>query len=328
MCNLSFSSKRDIERIAMIIKQNNLDIIALQEVLSEGKRVSEIVRYLGPNWKHFIGKPDNHLTSKYPYPFLGEDKREEAYAFIWNTHRIELSIVSKKEWEPRIWNNYTLKESGLLRLIRDPLVGRFHVKGRNVEIRLITTHIIYGKPDDNKLAMPVSISALKMRRNEFKILAGDIYARISDHRRDITSVVPYTIILGDYNTNLLGSGATTDFLTEVICFDKKGVSTADGFNADRRMITTQKDFTTLRRKDGHALGGYANNYDHFSFDERVHNSVFKRCYAIDAPHGNTSPLMGKQYPTSENFPPQSDDPFELYYKNVSDHLPIIIELDF
>ena len=35
--NLSLATGRDIDRIAQIIKDNELDIVAMQEVLSEGK---------------------------------------------------------------------------------------------------------------------------------------------------------------------------------------------------------------------------------------------------------------------------------------------------
>ncbi len=41
--NLSFGGARDLDMIAKIIKDNNLDIVAMQEVLSEGKALTGIV---------------------------------------------------------------------------------------------------------------------------------------------------------------------------------------------------------------------------------------------------------------------------------------------
>ncbi len=344
--NLSSNVHRDMERIAKITKRNNLDIIALQEVLSEGRRIGgvtdsqnttvqdgilkhSLMHYLGPDWDCCIGKPDNHQTSKYPYQYIGNDSRGEGYAFLWNKKRIELPVINHKISYPAIWNNYHLRESGMLRLIRDPLVGRFKVKNRNVEIRLITTHIIFGKPAEENLPVAIDFGALTMRKNELKVLAGDIYARISDHHRDMDGIVPYTIILGDYNLNHPESGIEKSKLTEIMYFDKKGFSTVDSTKADRVIHTVQHDLTTLQKgQDGHAKDGYANNYDHFSFDGRVRRDVFRRCYTIDAVHGNTTIMSPRSYMMATQQPSSPDSPFEIYLKDVSDQLPNVMELDF
>lgn len=322
--NLSLGSHRDIERIAMIIKQNDLDIIALQEVLSDGKRITDLMRYLGFNWAYSVKKPDNHQTSKYPYS--RNDTREESYAFIWNTKRIELPVINPKRDNPDILENYHLREQGLIRLIRDPLVGRFKLKNRDVEIRLITTHIIFGKPQNS--SVPIDSSALTLRRNEFKVLAGDIYARVNDDHKNMDSTVPYTIILGDYNLNHPKSGIKKDNLIDEIFFDKNGISTKDSTKADRVIYTVQSDLTTLQTdKDGNAKSDYANNYDHFSFEERVRKDVYSGCYAIDAVHGNTAIMSSKPHIVSNQQPSNSNNPFDIYLKDVSDHLPIVIELN-
>ena len=348
--NLSLAVHRDIERIAKIIKQNNLDIIALQEILSEGKRIAgtsysqsatvpdgmlrrSLMHYLGSSWDCCIGTPDNHQSSKHPYQYLGGDSRGEGYAFLWNKARIELPVISHDVVRPAIWSNYHLKEPGMLRLIRDPLVGRFKLKGRPAEIRLITTHIIFGKPTEDNLAAPIDFGALTLRRNEFKVLAGDIYARVSDYHRDMESVASYTIILGDYNLNLPKSQLKKNLLTQentetgIVFFDKKGVSTADSTKAERVIHTVQHDLTTLQKgQDGHARDGYASNYDHFSFDESIKDHVL-RCYALDAVHGNTTIMSPESYMTATQQPSAPNSPFEVYLKNVSDHLPIVMELD-
>lgn len=327
MHNLSLRTQRDFERIANIIKQNNLDIIALQEVLG-GKLNPGLMNYLGSDWKCFVKGSNNHQTSKYPYSSFGNDSRDESFAFVWNTKRIELSRPTKVYREnPNILDSYHLRES-FIRLIRDPLVGRFRLKNRNVEIRLITTHVVFGKPKDENLSVPVDYGTLTMRRNEFKILAGDIYSRVNDGYKSTDNVVPYTIILGDYNLNLAKSGIKKYTLPDVIFFDKKGISTTDPDKVDRAISTIQNDLTTIQKnKDGHARNGYASNYDHFSFDKRVKNDIFSDCYAIDAVHGNTMKMTPETYIAADNQPSSSDSPFDIYMKNVSDHLPIVIELN-
>jgi hypothetical protein len=215
--NLSLGGKRDLDRIAKIILDNKLDIVAMQEVLSEGKILTgvnskstigaakaydySLKKRLGPNWAICWRDPQ---TSAKNYPYLGGDSRGEGYAFLWNTEKfILLKDENGNDIYPRIWRNYkTNIEDGMIRLIREPCVGRFITKDRKAEIRLITTHIVYGKPKDDNLSVELDFGSIKMRQNEFKILAGQIYPRVSQYAKDVNCTAPYTIILGYYNLNL------------------------------------------------------------------------------------------------------------------------------
>lgn len=324
MKNLSLATGRDLDRIASIIMDNGFDIVALQEVLSGGKILTgvntksvsgqakaydySLKSRLGKEWDICWRDPE---TSAKNYPYLGEDNRGEGYAFLWNTSKFELPLDDKgNKIFPRIWRNYrTDNDTGMIRLMRDPCCGRFKVKGRPAEIRLITTHIVYGKPSTNNLDIDLDFGAIKMRNREFQILAGQIYPRISEYYKDVNCTSPYTIILGDYNLNLKSSGANKAYVPSVAYFDNNGKMTLDEDNPHCMIYTVQDELTTLKREED----GFASNYDHFSYDERVSYQILQgSARAINAVEQNVKDENSK---------------YETYRKEVSDHLPIIIEID-
>ena len=323
MKNLSLSTERDLDRIAAIIKDNQFDIVAMQEVLSEGRALSGIrlkdkrmqhsalerslIGRLGKNWEVYWDDPKT--SSKY-YPYLGEDKRGEGYAFLWNSQKFELlKDAAGKTIYPRIFRDYkTDFGEGSLRLIRDPLYGRFKLKGTKVELRLITTHIISSKPD--KMTKSFEGGAYSLRKHEFDILAGSIYSRISDDRKDVNITVPYTLILGDYNLNLKSSGVGLAQINEVAYYAPGGRPLSVWQPECRIIHTIQEKRTTI------GDGDYANNFDHFSFDDRVY-SLVTGSDAIDAVHQHV-----KSEDTTE------EDKYNRFKTEVSDHIPIVIELNF
>ena len=233
--NLSWGAagSRDLDVIASIIKK--CDIIALQEVLSEGKILEgphlndvegqakayeySLKSRLGDNWD--MCWLDPKTNSKW-YPFLGEDSRGEGYAFLWRKDKFSCPLNEhKKEVRPRIYRQYRTDKIGENRLIRDPGYGRFQfVDMPNAELRLIATHIIYGKPDKENLSKEIDHGATELRKKEFQVLARSIYTSISDDRNNINSIVPYTIVLGDYNLNLYESGAGVFGNLKVISFQR------------------------------------------------------------------------------------------------------------
>ena len=333
--NLSLATGRDIERIRKIIADNSVDIVAMQEVLAEGRplkgfgsqnaEASSADRYLkallGRNWEVSWAYPLVHAKN---YPYLGKDNRQEGYAFLWNTDKFELPLDENGEAiRPKIFTNYHVNRGSesldggknlekQIRLIRDPYYGRFKVKGRPTEIRLISTHIVFNKPQDDKLAAQLDYGAAGMRRHEFNILAGKIYPRISEYYKDVNCTAPYTIILGDYNLNLKSRDKRTYSIDEYAVFDKNGHLIPKGSANTYCIIRTVQDQLTTLKVDE---PGYANNYDHFSFDDRTSKEVskdsWKRVEAV-SPSGSATP---------------SDADFETYRKEVSDHLPIIIDIN-
>ncbi len=322
--NLSWGAagSRDLDAISSIIKE--FDIIALQEVLSEGKILEgptlndtygqakayeySLKSRLGDNWD--MCWLDPKTNSKW-YPFLGDDSRGEGYAFIWRKDKFSCPInEDNKEVRPRIIHQYRTDRYGENRLMRDPGYGRFQlVDMPNAEIRLITTHIIYGKPNEDNLSKTIDFGSYMMRRKEFEVLARSIYTSISDDHNDINCVVPYTIILGDYNLNLIESGIGSPFVDPLMIIDSKKniLQTTAELKDDRYYLihTEQADLTTVNKE----ADNYSSNYDHFSYDSRTKNSIIP-----NKPHRlkNAMERVGD---------------FKTYKEKVSDHLPIVLEIN-
>lgn len=295
-----------------------MDIVAFQEVLSEGKVLLSLERRLGRNWKSYWEDPKPPAKN---YPYLG-DNRHEGYAFLWNTEKFEPAPVSKGK-NPCILNNYHVA-NGIdgIRLKRDPLYGRFREKKLGFEIRLITTHIICNKPEH--MRTEVTGGPVSMRRNEFNILAGDIYSSVADdilniHQNIRRNTLPdprrpasYTILLGDYNLNLESSSVHSATIPDVTCFDAQGRRVEDAAHARRVIYTVQKGLTSLSPL------AYTNNFDHFSYDERSRRGIVKG--------------EAKRIDTVRKYPGTAarteEEKFTDYFNSVSDHVPIVIEIDF
>ncbi len=321
--NLSFAAgKERLDYIADLIKE--FDIVALQEVLSEGKMLEgaqvnnpagQLTAYenslrfrLGDNWD--MCWLDPHTDSKW-YPYLGNDSRGEGYAFLWKKDKFRCPINEYgKEIRPRIYRQYKTDSSkGEMRLIRDPAYGRFQVVNMpNAEIRLITTHIVYSKPSADNLSKAIDHGAALMRQREFEVLARNVYTRINADHNDINCNVPYTILLGDYNLNLPGSMAKSPYVRPIVVLDsqnnilpiyemeEKGVM---------RIRTFQKELSTIND----AGDGYSNNYDHFTYDDHAGDNIVQGTpHRLDAVE-----RLGNH---------------KTYKEKVSDHIPVMLEIDF
>lgn len=323
--NLAFGGGRDLDVIAKIIMDNQMDIVALQEVLSEGKILDglggkktsgqakayeySLLSRLSGNWR---ASWLSTKTRAKDYPYLGKDNRGEGFAFLWNTDRFELPKDSEgEEIFPKPYgSNYKVhKDDGEIRLIRTPGYGRFKVKSCKAELRLMTVHIVYGKPKAENLNVDLDFGAVSMRRNEFRIIAGEIYPRISEYYKEINCTSPYTLILGDYNLNLESSGMGKTLLEDVVYFDERGRKVFSWQSGNRIIYSTQSELTTINMPGT----GYASNYDHFSYDDRVKDNIVKSITRINA---------------VEDYYSGVDDKYSKYKEKVSDHLPIMIEIDF
>ena len=321
--NLSFAAgKERLDNIANLIKE--FDLVALQEVLSEGKMLEgaqvdnpagqqiayeNSLRYrLGDNWD--MCWLDPHTDSKW-YPYLGNDSRGEGYAFLWRKDKFRCPVNEYgREVRPRIYRQYkTDSSNGELRLARDPGYGRFQVVNMpNAEIRLVTAHIVYGKPSEDNLSKVVDHGATMMRQKEFNVLARNVYTRISEDYNDINCNIPYTIILGDYNLNLPGSKAKSPYVSPIVVLDaqnnilpifeieEKGV---------KRIHTVQKDLSTIN-KEGN---DYSSNYDHFTYDDHTKNGIVQG--------------IAHRLDVIDRF-----GDHKTYKENVSDHIPVMLEIDF
>ncbi len=301
---LSENTHKELELIARIIRDNEVDILAIQEIFSKDA-MENLLRFLGSNWEGRWASPDSRSVSA-----------AEGYAFVWNKNRIELSRNRfGKVFEPRIHNQYPHKDG--IELIRNPYYGRFAVKdNRMIELRLINTHIMFStnreeNESNNHDSSTGKFGAVSMRKKEFEILAYKILPKLEDKaydyqwgERDDYCRKPYTFLLGDYNLNLRESNAKDTFIDQSLMIVSDSIS-------EKRIVTVQKDLTTLKSSVSETdMCLYRNNFDHFSYDEN--RPVCTRCWAVDIP----------------NNPLYAEIDYEKYRRDISDHLMIVMELKF
>ena len=105
--------------------------------------------------------------------------------------------------------------------------------------------------------------------------------------------------------------------------DENGITLSEKYN-NREIITVQDQLTTLRSKEGdrgdekRSTYGFSYNYDHFSYEEKQFEGVKVSVKRIRRAVTAYCKPKGGDYNTD----------FEKYYKTVSDHVPIMMELEF
>ena len=319
----AFTNDRDLEKIANIILSEKMDVVALQEVLTEGKIFikddlpSSITK---KNIITYLGGPEHW---GFEWAFSGDESiRHEGYAFFCILDRLDLSTAEVTRNGKRFTRVYTPRMVSVNSkdMRRKPYFARFTPQGKaggsNFEIRLLCVHTYFGT--DN-------IADRMIRQNELDVLLTDIYPQMAD--MNFQNALPrYTVLLGDYNAELITDEnmkavAERNAYRQSIGMkipasmktDGNGCVHSNKYGIDIK--TTQDQLTTLKLKNQDlpneivAERGYASNYDHFSYDEKaIGHVVKKKPRRIDAV---------RVY---------CDDNFEEYFKKISDHIPIIMEL--
>lgn len=283
--NFGLGADKDIAAMAKIIKDERFDIVALQEVKGSAA-LNRLLR--------------SGLLSG--YDGLADDGYVNDYAFLWNTTRVCLAHTEEakvsRTYQPRIYKQYRVdRKSGQKDLIRDPYFARFFPVGGGapfIEIRIINTHIRFSKGQEEALG------AVAMRKNEFDVLTKAIYAKEADKRYG-NNRPAYTVLLGDYNLNMRGSGAGSPYLEE--CFEL-----SDAGNV-KRILTTQGELTTLKSPESEQPNGYSANYDHFTYDAERFGGVSVTCGRVDS--------VG-QY---------CEGDFKRHREKISDHVPVLMKID-
>lgn len=258
------TSTDKIKKIADIIRKENFDIVALQEVFCQKTGIvtpkdiafplSDILRNLGLNYTAYFEEPPQATSPA-----------KEGYAFIWNSKRVHLPevLVSdsktdtkiKRIFYPRIFNQYKLdKSAGQINIIRNPLYARFVPNEQPMmEFRLINTHIR-------------SLGATELRRNEFRVISKSIYPEICDKIYGTQEAGNcgsfYTIIIGDYNLNLKRNWTSTPFIEDTILLPNNSV-----LKVGNESLTTIKQITEENEKDFYKEQKYNNNFDHITYDQ-------------------------------------------------------------
>ncbi len=294
------NAKKDLAKIAEIIYEEDLDVVAMQEIFSEGKGVKKLLEHFAQHelYDWDICCPDPAETKDF-------ESRGETYAYLWNKKRFKLVELSKldnkKVFEPRIIKR---SDTGIdcSCFVRPPYYIRLQPRyGGFFELRLLNIHIFYGN---------TSLSSIEQRQFEFKILTEDIYPSIST-RAYGQNRKPYTIAMGDYNLNIFTPGTQTNAKN---CYLKPIHSYYDG-TRNIHILTVQDQLTTLKAIDESDCSksicenGYANNYDHFTYSPEISNfskvSV-STIYAIE------------KYCNGD---------FSYYRNNISNHLPIVMTIN-
>lgn len=291
--------KKDLNKISNIISDEQFDIIALQEIFSQ-RSMDMLLQRLGSSWKGYWASP-NARTSQ----------AAEGFAFLWNTRKVDLvkSISQdgqEKTYMPRIYNQYKVdRKNGHFGLLRNPLYARFKPKYGFFEIRLINVHIIYSanvnlEQKDNE----IMYGDIAKRKKEFELLSKSILLKESEKRYG-NNMPSYTIMLGDYNLNLKRDWTKGAFIEDAFEIYEDGEI--------KRIMTIQDQLTTLKAKNKNNekeyKGGFANNFDHFSYLEKH----FKNSSII------TSPI--------DSVNKYSDNDFDKHRKEISDHIPVYMEIN-
>lgn len=354
-------SIKDLDTIGKIIRENQFDIIAIQEIYHK-ESLRELLENIAMQYPEeerlhrgskFTGNP--YISVKTAETFAYRTKHwegrwaspnsyysdSEGYAFIWNRDRIKLVTNMKNEvFEPRI-EEY-IASTGRESLVRPPFLGRFMPINGRYEIRLINTHIAYSVPakkknEDDKSYEP-DLKDIELRQREFMTLIQTVYRRFSQKQYDISRkdtdarcLVPYTFLLGDYNLNL----EKYPRLEQGEAFIAAGNNKRD----EMKIITLNSKLTTIKNRpedkpenkdklkmwtDKSSGDEYhmANNYDHISFDDR-RLETDEKGVGIAIPEAMVIHPFG-YYRNQET---AEETVYDIYRRRVSDHVPVYIDFD-
>lgn len=346
--------RKDLEMISRIVRENKIDIIAIQEVFNkeamkelleaiagqyaEDDRLKRGSKEYGSNninsrMNDSYGYRTKHWEGRWAKPKSNYgDNIAEGYAFIWNRDRIKLVTNMQNEvFEPRIADFGDVNN-----IVRPPFLGRFMPVNGRFEIRLINTHIVYSTPskkidEDEDLNAEVSLAGeddIMLRKSEFRSIINTIFVDYSEmvfdktrHDKEARQLVPYTFVLGDYNLNLNSSDTKSRAK-----FDKEDECIRINSKGELQIVTVNDKLTTLKGKknnpelqailDADPVREHhlANNYDHFSYDINRFS---------ENQIGIPEVIMAfDNYESNDN-----QTKYEIYRSKVSDHLPVYIELD-
>lgn len=305
------SSNKDFEKIAEIIVAEDLDVVALQEIFSEGKGVNRLleqsVKYALYNWDYCFDTPSETGDPAKLGDMITTESRGEGYAFLWKKSRfkkVEFTKLGKtRVFEPRIINSLSKDVNVDCSLFaRAPYYIRLQpCYGGFFELRLINIHIYFGD---------VRLSSIEKRQVEYSVLTQQIYPEICRNTYG-QNRTPYTIAMGDYNLNLLSPIVQTQYKN---CY----LSAVHSFFEGRKQIqilTVQDRLTTLRDVDRIEDNGFsnssalANNYDHFTYSPELSEFQSVKYEVIDAVN---------KYCRGD---------YAYYRKYISDHLPIVMTVE-
>lgn len=95
--------RRDFDKIAQIIREEDLDVVAFQEILSGGKGLQRLLeQYVNAPWHPWdfcwaAPRESSDPTKR------GKDMRGEGYAYIWNKRKFRKSASQSILAKKNIW---------------------------------------------------------------------------------------------------------------------------------------------------------------------------------------------------------------------------------
>jgi hypothetical protein len=275
MLRFGRASNKDFDAISQIIYEAQFDVIALQEIFSQGMGITynlmPYLKMIPGDWVCMTSDPvDNSM---------------ESYSFIWNKQRLDLVKTEvngqTRIAKPHIWKQYRREFMPYMKsLKRDPYYIRLTNKGTergfgpHFELRLINTHIRSQKDDEK------DISTGKQRKEELEALIKGIYPSISDKRYG-NYMPAVTILLGDYNLSIGAGDNKGPFLENSIPFFDSGKKwEVDTLQSKKTTIKHKNDIESSPNEDV-AADGFANNFDHFSYDKNQISAYVRQYDRID-----------------------------------------------
>lgn len=291
---LTAITKRDFEKIAQIITDERLDVVALQEIFSEGKAIKQLLKNLRYYVQHELYDWD--VCFPETHEIVNFKPTGETYAYLWNKKKFKL-VEYSESGETRIYRPRIIEKSDTgidsNLFTRPPFYIRLApIYGGFYELRLLNIHIFHGEGS----------TEIEKRKKEFEYLTKVVYPGIST-RGYGQNRQGYTIAMGDYNLNICCPHVITEEKNANLAPVVKTESLSPK-GQQINVLTVQNQLTTLKESNG-----YANNYDHFSYS--LETSPFKNvsCRVIDAV---------QKYCGGD---------FNYYREKISDHLPIVITID-
>lgn len=285
--------KRNFEKIAKIIIDEEFDVVALQEINAELplKYLTQILN----RYRTSVREYDYRFGANMPLKKGVSDP--ERYGFIWNTKRFRL-INPRRGTNPGYYEN-----AGAIGLIRPPYYARFTARGMlggvNFELRIVNTHILKGTSEEGRI-------------KEFNILVKQVLPRICDHQEisEDGEVMPsYTILMGDYNLALNKSARSIYRIETVTMTNYTG--------RYRGYRTVQEKATSLKLPNDQSCieECYANNFDHFTYEIDLEKKLVLIPQRVEA--------LSKYY-ADVNAPA---DKLKGYRTEISDHVPIKLTIN-
>jgi endonuclease/exonuclease/phosphatase family metal-dependent hydrolase len=272
---------------------SHFDLIAVQEVRSNLKALTELMRWLGPDWKYLV----SDVTR-------GRAGNQERLAFLYDTTKVRFLGVAGELVLPPLQKDK--KDVPAQQVARTPLMAAFQAGW--TKFVLATVHIVYG---DKRAAPPERVEEIRQ-----------VARFLRDRTEDTDEPTRNLIVLGDFNIFSEGDDTMKALTVDGGFSLPKGVTEIPGTNVPRNKKYDQIAFRANSDYfESTGLAGAFDYYEHvMTADESATYRPFIDKYIADrAAAGEKSPK-----------PPADADDAVAQYKEwrtyqMSDHLPLWAE---